>query len=367
MKTEDLLYRIGISLIPMVGPKTARTLISYCGGVREVFEAPKKELLRIPGIGEKTARSILNQRVLLRAEQEIEYMEQHGIRALFYLDEAFPSRLRHLPDSPVLLFYKGGAELNSERIVAIVGTRRPTALGRRVCEELVEGLKPYGVVVISGLAFGIDITAHRKCLNIGIPTLGALGHGLGSIYPHQHRTTAMQMTENGGLLSEYVSDTRPDREHFPMRNRIIAGLCDALVVVETARRGGSMISAHLACDYNRDVFAIPGRPRDEQSQGCNHLIKINKAALIENAEDLAYAMNWDLPGERRGGVQPSLFAELTETERHVVDYIKPQEKVGIDELTQALDMNNSQMAALLLNLEFKGVVQSLPGKRYMLL
>lgn len=367
MKTDQLLYRIGISLIPMVGPKTARALISYCGGVREVFEAGKKELLRIPGIGEKTAQSILNQDVLIRAEREIEYLERHGIKALFYLDRDFPVRLRNLPDSPVLLFYKGNADLNAERIVAIVGTRRPTALGRRLCEELVEGLLPYGVAIVSGLAFGIDITAHRRCLDTGIPTLGALGHGLGSVYPPQHRATALQMTENGGLLSEYVSDTPPDREHFPMRNRIIAGLCDALIVVETARRGGSMISAHLASDYNRDVFAFPGRPRDEQSQGCNHLIKINKAALIENAEDLTYAMGWELPGQGRKVIQPQLFADLSEMEQRVVDYIKPQEQVSIDDLTHALQLNNSQMAALLLNLEFKGVLQSLPGKRYVLL
>jgi DNA processing protein len=364
MKTDQLLYQIGISLIPMVGPKTARSLISYCGGVKEVFEAGRKELLRIPGIGEKTAQSILSQNVLLTAEREIAFMEEHGIQPLFYLDKSFPTRLKNLPDSPLLLFYKGNAELNARRVVAIVGTRRPTSLGRRLCEELVEGLQPFDVAVISGLAFGIDITAHRKCVELGIPTLGALGHGLASIYPPQHRSTALQMIENGGLLSEYISLTPPDREHFPMRNRIIAGMCDALVVVETARRGGSMISAYLAGDYNRDVFAIPGRPRDEQSKGCNHLIKTHKAALIENAADLAYAMNWELPGERPKVVQPSLFVELSDAEQAVADFLKPREEAGIDELTYALEMNSSQMAALLLNLEFKGVIRSLPGKRY---
>jgi DNA processing protein len=365
MKTEKLIYQIGISLIPMVGPKIARSLISYCGGVKEVFEAGKKELLRIPGIGEKTAQSILRQDVLLRAEREIEFMEQHDIEARFYLDSSFPTRLKNLPDSPLLLFYKGNTDLNAQRVVAIVGTRKPSALGRRRCEELVEALKPYGVVIISGLAFGIDITAHRKCLEMGIPTLGALGHGLGSIYPLQHKQTAMQMVNNGGLLSEYISNTPPEREHFPMRNRVIAGMCDALIVIETARRGGSMISAYLANDYNRDVFAIPGRPTDSQSQGCNHLIKSHKASLIECAEDLAYAMNWESPGQAARVIQPRLFVELSEQEQSIADFLKPREEVGIDELTYALNMNSSQMAALLLNLEFKGVVRSLPGKRYL--
>jgi len=187
---------------------------------------------------------------------------------------------------------------------------------------------------------------------------------LGLIYPNQHKQTAMQMIENGGLLSEYISNTAPEREHFPMRNRIIAGMCDALIVVETARRGGSMISAYLANDYNRDVFALPGRPRDTQSHGCNHLIKSHKAALIDNMEDLAYAMNWEPPGQQKKVIQPQLFVELSETEQAIADFLKPREEVGIDELTYALEMSSSQMAALLLNLEFKGVLRSLPGKRY---
>ncbi len=362
---DDLLYKVAITLIPNVGPVTTRNLVSYCGGVRAVFEARKRELLKIPGVGPMTAENIINQNVLGQAEEELRFIEDNGIQALFYLDESYPGRLRHYPDSPAMLYYKGRASLNAERIVAIVGTRRPSVHGVHTCEELVEGLKPYGVAIISGLAYGIDITAHRKCLHLGIPTVGVLGHGLRRIYPPQHRQVAMGMVQNGGLLSEYPSHTLPDREHFPMRNRIIAGLCDALIVVETKRKGGSMISAHIANDYNKDVFAVPGRIKDYCSEGCNHLIKAHKAALIESAADVAYIMRWEEHGNQKA-IQQQLFVELTEAEKIVVDLLNQYEAVGIDQLSGAMQLASSQMASLLLELEFKGIVRALPGKRYVL-
>ena len=366
METDQLFYQIGISLIPNVGPKTARNLISYCGGIREVFETRKKQLLRIPGIGEKTAQSILSQAFFFDAEKEIEFLERHAIQALFYLDPQYPRRLKPLPDSPILLYYKGNANLQAERIVAIVGTRKPTVNGQMICEEIVEGLQAYGVTIVSGLAFGIDICAHRKCVELGIPTVAALGHGLGRIYPTQHKKTAESMLKNGGLISEYLSHTMPDREHFPMRNRIIAGLCDALIVVETAQKGGSMISAYLANDYNRDVFAVPGRLKDTQSKGCNHLIKSHKAALLESATDLAYVMGWEDPERQPALVQASLFHDLSDEERSLVDLLKESPEMGIDQLIIKSQMSSSQLANLLLNLEFKGLVRLLPGKRYIL-
>ncbi|MCB9294535.1 MAG: DNA-protecting protein DprA [Lewinellaceae bacterium] len=362
---DELLYKVAITLIPNVGPVTARNLISYCGGVRAVFEARKRELLKVPGVGSHIADNIVNQNVLGRAEEELRFIGEHGIQAYFYLDPDYPQRLRHYPDSPPLLYYKGRADLNAERIVAIVGTRRPSVHGIHTCEELVEGLKPYGVVLISGLAYGIDITAHRKCLALDIPTVGVLGHGLRRIYPAQHQAVARAMAQSGGLLSEYPSYTMPDREHFPMRNRIIAGLCDALIVVETRKKGGSMISAHMANDYNKDVFAVPGRIKDSCSEGCNHLIKCHKAALIEQAADIAYVMRWDEPQAQKA-IQKQLFVELTESEKIVVDLLSQYEAVGIDQLTGTLQVANSQMAGLLLELEFKGVIRALPGKRYVL-
>ena len=362
---EDLLYKIGITRIPLVGSVNARQLISYCGSPKAVFEARRKELLRIPGIGRQITDSILRQDVLREAEAEIDFLERHHIRPLFYLDDGYPERLRHYPDSPVLLFYRGVAELNSLRVVGVVGTRRPTAQGRAFCEALIDGLQPYGALVVSGLAYGIDVTAHRRCLKNGLPTVGVLGHGFSYIYPPQHHQVAERMTGQGGLLTEYLSHMKPDREHFPMRNRIIAGLCDALVVVETARRGGSIISAEIANSYNKDVFAVPGRVGDRQSAGCNHLIKTHKAALLESAEDLVLAMRWD-DATGRDGVQKSLFTELNEAEEKVVALLRQAESVGIDHLTFECGMSNSAMAALLLQLEFKGLVRSMPGKRYTL-
>ncbi len=363
---EDLLYKIAITKIPLVGSVTAKNLISYCGGVRAVFESRKRELLKVPGIGEVTTQSILSQDVLVEAEKELEFIQRYHIQTFFYLDKDYPLRLKHYSDAPVILYYKGTADLNAERIIGIVGTRKPTAHGILICEELVEGLKPYGVQTISGLAFGIDVTAHKKSLDCGIPTIAALGHGLNRVYPAQHRSVAEKMTQNGGLITEFTSDTRPDREHFPMRNRIIAGLCDALIVVETPRKGGSMISAYIANDYNKDVFAVPGRLKDKNSQGCNLLIKSHKAALIESAEDIAYVMRWEASSGNKN-IQKQLFVELTEEEQKLIDILKESEEIGIEKLIYTTNLTPGMVASLLLSLEFKGLVKPLPGKRYVLI
>lgn len=359
----DLLYKVAITQIPMVGAVTARTLISYCGGVEAVFRARKRELCKIPGVGEVVADHVVNQDVLTLAERELLFMEQHGIRPLFYLDKDYPSRLKPYRDSPVMLYYKGEADLNTARTVAVVGTRLPSHQGVAICEEIIEGLKPYGVTVISGLAFGIDITAHRKCLEMEMPTIAALGHGLDRIYPGQHRHVAARMIRNGGLLAEYPSGTQPDREHFPMRNRIIAGLSDAIIVVESGASGGSIITAKIGNGYNKDVFAVPGKPGERSSQGCNHLIKTNQAHLLETAADLAYIMRWEETGSA-GGIQQQLFVELDEQEQLIVNLLNENAELGFDALTFECRISQSEMAALLLGLEFKGVIRSLPGKRY---
>ena len=292
-------------------------------------------------------------------------MERYQIEALFYLDDNYPQRLKHYNDSPTLLYYKGKADLNSERIIAMVGTRKPTLHGIAICEELIVGMQPYGVLIISGLAYGIDITAHRKCLEMNIPTLGVMGNGLGRIYPPAHRQTAEKMIEKGGILSEYTHDVGPDREHFPARNRIIAGMCDGLIVVETAEQGGSMISVYKALSYHKDVFAVPGRPKDALSSGCNLLIKTNQAMLIEKASEVAEAMNWEL-SDRPKAIQKQLFLELSADEQLLVDLLKGKESIHIDLLTYEAKMTPSAIAALLLDLEFRGVVKTLPGKRYVL-
>lgn len=362
---SELLYKIAITKIPKVGPVLARNLISYCGGVKAVFEASKKELLKIPNIGPQIAKSIVHQDVLKIAEQEMLFIEKHHIQPLFYLDKQYPARLKHLHDSPTMLYYRGTANLNHGRVVAVVGTRKPTIRGVACCEELMEGLKDYDVITVSGLAYGIDATAHRKCLETGIETIGVVGHGLKMIYPPQHRSIAEKMTKQGGLLTEYTSNTKVEREHFPMRNRIIAGICDALIVVETAQRGGSMISAHIANNYNKDVFAVPGRLNDKYSQGCNHLIKTHKAALLESAEDIAYVMQWE-KSQQKKGVQRQLFVELNDKERFVVELLQKSEHLSIDSITYQAQLSSSEAAGLMLGLEFKGLVRTMPGKRYVL-
>ncbi len=363
---KDLLYKVALTKIPLVGAVTAKNLISYCGGAREVFEARKKELLRIPGIGAQTANSILNQTVLEEAEKEVAYLEQENITPLFYLDAAYPQRLRHYPDAPVMLFYKGTTNLNHHRIIGVIGTRKPTPQGISICENLVEELATFEPIIISGLAYGIDIAAHRKSLEQGLGTVAVLGHGLRRVYPAQHKKTAMEMVEQGGLLTEFASHVSPERENFPMRNRIVAGLCDALVVVETAVRGGSMITAQLASGYNKDVFAFPGRVKDKYSQGCHQLIKNNIAMLAEGADDITTVLGWEKKEGSKDAKQQELFYALTDQEKLVVDTIQRAEEISVDQLSFQIKVSNSELASLLLNLEFQGVVRSLPGKRYVL-
>ena len=362
---SDWLHKIAITLIPKVGPITAKNLISYCGSIEAVFEARKRELLKVPGIGEGIAAAILKKDYFEAAERELEFIEQQDIQPLFYLDDAYPNRLKSLENAPLLLYYKGSADLNHPRIVSVVGTRKPSTLGVANCEQLISELKNYGILVVSGLAYGIDVTAHKKCLEENIETVGVLGHGLKKIYPAQHRQVAYKMLDNGGLLTEFTSDTHPDREHFPMRNRIVAGMCDAVVVVETAQKGGSMITAFCANGYNKDVFAFPGRTNDAHLQGCNHLIKTHKAALIESAKDIGYIMRWEELDERKE-VQLNLFHDLTVEEQSIVGILKEKNELGIDQLVYETQINNSQLASLLLSLEFKGLLKTMPGKRYLL-
>ena len=365
---KDLLYKIALTKIPLVGAVTAKNLVSYCGGVREVFETKNRALQKIPGIGPQTAASILTRSALLEAEKELQFIEKERIEPIFYLDKDYPQRLRHFGDSPVMLYYKGTANLNHFRTVAIIGTRTPTPQGLSICEKLTEELAPFNPLIISGLAYGIDIAAHRKALDIGLDTLAVLGHGLSRIYPAPHKKTAFEIIGQGGLVTEFASHINPDRENFPMRNRIVAGLSDAVVVVETAKRGGSIITAQLANGYNKDVFAFPGRIKDKFSQGCHWLIKSNLANLTEGAADIAKTIGWETTSFDKGKkeAQQELFLSLSEDEKGVVDLIQQEEEIGIDQLSLRTKMTSSKLASILLNLEFKGIVRSLPGKRYIL-
>lgn len=360
-------HQIALCQLPQVGAVTAKTLVSYCGSARAVFTTPVRTLLKIPGIGSVITNSIRKNAddALRVAEKELLFIEKNNIITVFYTDALFPSRLLQSYDSPALIFFKGSDSnlLRSDRIVSIVGTRQPTEHGRANCEALVEGLARAGVLIVSGLAYGIDITAHKKSCQMNMPNIGVLGHGLNTIYPLQHKPVARRMTECGGLISEFVHDIKPDRENFPMRNRIIAGICDALIVVETAASGGSMITASMANRLSCEVFAIPGRPQDPKSAGCNYLIRTHQAYLIETAEDVINLMGWDdTPAIRSRQLQ--LILDLDTTEKELVSIVKNNPGISIDQLTLLSGLAPGELASKILSLEFQGILKTLPGKRY---
>jgi len=360
---NNLLYQIAITQIPNVGDVIAKNLISYCGGVEQVFHQKKHKLLRIPGIGEKVAEAIIHFNDFEKAENEIKFIEKHKINALFYLDENYPTRLKHYPDSPSMLYYLGNADLNNQKIIGIVGTRKATDYGKLFVEKLITDLRETGCMILSGLAYGIDFLSHKEALRNHLPTVGVLAHGLDRIYPAAHKNTAKKMTENGGLLTEFCSNTNPDRENFPKRNRIVAGLCDVLIVVETAEKGGAMITAEIANSYNKDVMALPGKVNDEFSMGCNKLIKLNKASLITNVNDLFYLMGWE-QGKLSKPKQQQLPIDLTDNDYKILNFIGQKTRTGIDDIAFSLNMESSNLSLNLLDLEFKGLIKQLPGKYF---
>lgn len=364
---KDLLYKIALTLIPGVGSVNGKNLVAYCGGVDAVFMERKRSLLKIPGIGEQTVNAILNHNVFDRAEQELAFIDKNDIIPLFYLDKNYPVRLKQCNDNPLLLYYKGTVDLNRQKVVSIVGTRKATEYGRDMCRKIVEGLVEHDVLVVSGLAYGIDTFSHKAALDFKLGTIGVLGHGLDRIYPFANKILAEKMCENGGLLCEYMSQTTPDRENFPMRNRIIAGMCDAVVVVEAGESGGALITAEIANSYNRDVFAVPGRIGDPHSAGCNKLIKINKAALIQSAGDIGYILGWNVSKNAKKPVQAKLFRDLSPEEDLIVAALKENGDLEIDSLLIKTAIVPSRAATVLLNLEFEGIIRCLPGKVYKLL
>ncbi len=363
---ENLKYKIALTLIPNVGDILAKRLVAYCGGIEAVFSEKKSALEKIPGIGSVNVKDVINHSIFERVEEEIKFIKKNNITPLFYLDATYPKRLLHCEDSPVLLYYKGNTNLNSEKIISIVGTREATEYGKKLCEDLIAELAPHNVVIVSGLAYGIDICAHKAALDNKLQTVCGLAHGLDRIYPVIHNSIAQKMLENGGWLTDFISDTKPNRENFPRRNRIVAGISDATIVIESKKKGGSLITADIANSYNRDVFAFPGRIDDVCSEGCNNLIKQNKAALIQSGADLVYILGWEQTKNRKAPKQKQLFIELSTDEELVVNVLKEKESVTIDDLCFACKLPMSKVSALLLTLEFSGIVKSFPGKAYRL-
>lgn len=374
MNDDERLCSIALTQCPGIGTAIARRLLTSVGSAAEVFRRRDELLTLVPGLRQQAVDALNCPEAFARAEDELRFAEKSKIRVLTYFDPDYPSRLRECDDAPVVLYYRGNAGLNALRVVAIVGTRRATEYGKRFCDSFVHDLAAlcHDVLIVSGLAFGIDIHAHRAALAHGLPTVGVLGHGLDRIYPPSHRSSAIAMLDRGGLLTEFVHGTGPDRYNFVSRNRIIAGLSDATIVVESNAKGGSLITAAISLDYHRDCFALPGRADDPHSEGCNRLIRDNKAGLICNAEDFVRAMNWSSPDamealKNHQPVQRSLFVELDDDQQRIASCLAQSGDQHINALSVATDIPVGKLAAMLFDMEMKGAVKALAGGCYHLL
>lgn len=364
---SELLYQLALTLVPNIGPVQAKILLQHCEA-EEIFHAKKSFLEKIEGIGTVRAASIVSFRDFSEAEEEIKFIEKYKIKTLFLTDKDYPQRLLNCYDSPTLLYYKGDADLNASKIIAVIGTRSHTDYAKQVTEKLVKEIAAQNVTVISGLAFGVDAIAHKAAMKNNLPTIGVLAHGLDHIYPSEHSGLAKEIIkENGGLLTEFRSNTKPDKHNFPTRNRIVAGMSDATIVIETGVKGGSMITAELANGYNKDVFAFPGKVTDAKSAGCNYLIKNNKAMLLTDAEELLQVMGWEERKKKsEARSQKKLFIELSPDEKIIVDILRQKDTINIDELNMKSGLSSSAVAAAILSLELQNVMVSLPGKLYRL-
>jgi DNA processing protein len=361
---SELISRLAIPFIPNIGPVQARLLIDHFGSASAIFSSSENELFQIEGIGKVRARSIKSFKGFEKAKEELHFLRKFNIRSLFITDDAYPQRLLNCPDAPVLLFYKGDVDLNHPRIISLIGTRNNSDYGKVLTEKLVKDLAVFNVLVVSGLAFGIDGIAHKAAMKNNLPTVGVLAHGLDQLYPVQHSGIAKEMIKKGGgLLTEFTNGIKPDKHNFPARNRIVAGMSDATIVVETGIKGGSVITAELANGYNREVFAFPGRVNDPKSVGCHFLIQENKAILVTGAEDLVKYMNWDNTTVRK---EKSLAVDLSENEQRIVAILKEKESTHIDEINNKSALSTSMVAATVLNLELRDLVRSMPGKLYRL-
>lgn len=362
MMSEEMISLLRLQGIPNIGEISARKLIHKCGSAEAIFKERKEVLHTIDGIGSIITRYLNDSRFLKMAEKEFLYARDHQIEVIHFADPRFPPYLRHCPDAPLLLFKRGRISLLGQRIISIVGTRNMTRHGEDFCRKLMEELLPLNPVVVSGFAYGVDICVHKAAIELGLQTIGCLAHGLNQIYPRAHHRYCEAVETNGGFLTEFWSTSKPERVNFLKRNRIIAGMSQATVVIESGKKGGSLVTADLANDYNRDVFAVPGRPGDVYSEGTNRLIKSQKAHLLTSAADLIYHLNWDLEERPTPGVQKKFFVELDDAEQHVYSHLKEEGKEMLDDIAIKSGISVSRTASVLLSLEMKGVVRPLPGR-----
>lgn len=362
MKNTQILYYLALQSVDGIGTINAKKLIAHCGSAQAVFNEKPKNLEKIIGIGKKVTKGLKNTQLMHNVEAELEFINKNNIKVTSFLEDDYPEKLKHCIDGPILLFQKGKINLKEKRIISIVGTRKITNYGKSFLKEFIKDIKKYDPVIISGLAYGIDIYTHQLALENNLQTIAVLAHGLDNIYPKMHKKEAIKMLENGGLITEFWSETNPDRENFVKRNRIVAGLSEATIVVESAEKGGSLITADIANSYNRDVFAVPGRVTDVYSKGCNQLIKSNKAAMITSVKDLEYILNWKTEGKQQKVIQKQLFIDLNEQEQNIYDYLIKEGKQNLDVIALKCEYPIYKTATVLLNLELKGAAKPLPGK-----
>lgn len=360
---EDIISQIALLEMTHVGPRIARKLINYFGSAHEVINASIQELRELGAIGEKILEQRSNEEHVNFAKAQVQYCAQQGAQIISYYGKQFPYRLKQCADAPLVLYQRGFCDLNTEKFVAIVGTRNCSTHGKEICGKLVEKLADYNVKIVSGLAYGIDACAHQNAIQNNLYNIGVVAHGLDRMYPNDHISLAKKVIQKGAIVTEFPTKTNPDRENFPKRNRIVAGMADAIIVVESAIKGGSMITAKLGNDYSRDVFAVPGRIGDDRSRGCNHLIKSNQAHLLESVDDMAYVLGWQESNTTQKHTQQKMVFDLSETEKKITTALN-QNPLNIDEIAKRVNMSVAHLSSQLLMLELRGIIKQLPGKKY---
>lgn len=363
MNEQELFYVLALQKVELVGDIVAKKLINHIGNAQDVFKAKPSLLSSIDGIGSVLIQNLKNDQVFKKAEAELKFITQNNIDTAFFKDDNYPEKLKHCIDGPVLLFTTGNINLANRKIISIVGTRQITPQGTEFCKKLITDLVPLDPIIVSGFAYGVDIVAHQAAMENNLQTIGVVAHGLNQIYPSAHKKYVPKMEENGGFMTEFWSSSNPDKENFVRRNRVVAGMSEATIVIESADKGGSLITANMANDYNRDVFAVPGRTTDKYSQGCNNLIKTQKANLLTSAADLIYILNWDIE-EKPKAIQKQLFVSLNDEEQKVYDFLQQNGKELMDIIALRCDFPIFKISGILLNMELKGVIRPLPGKLF---
>jgi DNA processing protein len=363
MSDQDLFYLLALQSVDGVGDIMAKKLLLHCGTAEAIFKTKSSQLATIDGVGSVLLKNIKEKSIFEKAQKELDFIRANEINISFFQDNTYPDRLKHCIDSPVLLFSSGNIDLKDKKIISIVGTRQITSYGMEFCKKLIEDLAPLDPVIVSGFAYGVDIIAHQLAMDNNLQTIGVIAHGLNQIYPKTHKKYVAKVEQNGGFMTEFWSSSNPDKENFVRRNRIVAGMSEATIVIESADKGGSLITANMANEYNRDVFAVPGRTTDKFSQGCNNLIKTQKANVLTNAADLIYILNWDVENKSKS-VQKQLFVELEPDEQKIYDYLLKTGKDLMDTIALKCNFPIYKISGLLLNMELKGVVRPLPGKLF---